>query len=160
LRRRSEIGKRVVVWGLMYGAELAVSLAREGKEVILIGEAGENTIASHASNSRRWWIMRKLTDINVVRANPEAKRVSNPEVLFHVRVEEITPEGVTITDNQGRTRVLSFDTLIVSRGREKNDALFQKLEGRVPEVYMIGDCAAAGNIQKAVWSANEVARNI
>jgi 2,4-dienoyl-CoA reductase-like NADH-dependent reductase (Old Yellow Enzyme family)/thioredoxin reductase len=160
LKRRSEIGQRVVVWGLMYGAELAVSLAREGKEVILIGEAGENTMASHASNSRRWWIMRKLTDINVVREHPEAERVRNPEVMFHVRVEGITPEGVTIKDNQGKTRVLPFDTLIVSRGREKNDALFQELEGRVPEVYKIGDCAAAGNIQKAVWSANEVARKI
>jgi len=41
-----------------------------------------------------------------------------------------------------------------------HDALFQELEGRVSKVYKIGDCAAAGNIQKAVWSANEVAREV
>ncbi|MBW1815514.1 MAG: FAD-dependent oxidoreductase, partial [Deltaproteobacteria bacterium] len=32
LKNRGEIGKRVVVWGLMYGAELAISLADEGKK--------------------------------------------------------------------------------------------------------------------------------
>ena len=48
LKNRPAIGQKVVVWGLMYGAEFAISLAREGKEVTLIGEAGEDTLASHA----------------------------------------------------------------------------------------------------------------
>ncbi|MBW1890224.1 MAG: SCP2 sterol-binding domain-containing protein [Deltaproteobacteria bacterium] len=55
---------------------------------------------------------------------------------------------------------MPYDTLVISRGRSKNDALFEKIEGKAAEVYKIGDCAAAGDIQKAVWSANEVARKI
>jgi 2,4-dienoyl-CoA reductase-like NADH-dependent reductase (Old Yellow Enzyme family)/thioredoxin reductase len=156
LKNRSEIGQKVVIWGLMYGAELAVSLAQEGKDVTLIGEAGEKTMASHAAMGRRWWITRKLVDVNAVRANAPAQRLSNAEVLCNIRVGDINTGSVTITDRQGREKVLSYDTMIISRGREKND----RLEEKVPEVHKIGDCAAAGNIQKAIFSANELARDI
>jgi 2-enoate reductase len=101
-----------------------------------------------------------LVDVNAVRVKPEASKVSNPKVLFHIKVDEITSEGITITDKQGKKNVLPFDTLIISRGREKNDALFHEIEGQVPEIHKIGDCDAAGNILKAVWSANEIARKI
>ena len=160
LNRRQEIGQQVVIWGLMYGAELALSLAGEGKDVVLLGEAGEKTLNAHASDTRKYWVLRKLTDINVVREGPAAARVSNPKVLFNTKVKEITAEGIEIEDQQSQTSLLPFDTLIISRGRQKNDALFEELKGKAPEVYKIGDCAAAGNIQKAVWSANEVARKI
>ena len=159
LKRRSEIGQRVVIWGLMYGSELAISLEQEGKDVVLIGEAGEKTMASHAAMGRRWWITRKLVDVNAVRANPPAARV-NVEVLCNIRVKEIQTGSVTITDRQGRERVLDYDTMIISRGREKNDAMFDALAGITPEVHKIGDCSAAGNIQKAIFSANEIARKI
>jgi thioredoxin reductase len=160
LRHREEIGQRVVVWGLVYGAELAVSLAQEGKEVVLMGEGGESTLHSHASDSRKWWIFRKLTDVNAVRANPVAHRLDNPQVLYQIRVEEMTTEGVVVSDKQGRTKTIPFDTLIISRGRKKNDAMFEALQGKVSEIHKIGDCATAGNILKSVWSANEVARKI
>jgi 2,4-dienoyl-CoA reductase-like NADH-dependent reductase (Old Yellow Enzyme family)/thioredoxin reductase len=160
LKNRSKIGSRVVVWGLVYGAELAISLAEEGKEVILIGEAGEVALASHASNNRKWWILRKLSDINAVRVSPEAARVSNPKVLVNVKVEDITPEGISIVNKQGRKSVLPYDTLIISRGRSANDFLFEQLQGQVKEVYKIGDCSKVANIKKAIWSANEVARKI
>jgi 2,4-dienoyl-CoA reductase-like NADH-dependent reductase (Old Yellow Enzyme family)/thioredoxin reductase len=160
LKHRIAIGQQVVIWGLMYGAEFAISLAEEGKDVTLIGEAGEDALASHASMTRRWWIIKKLIDVNAVRVSPEASRVSNPKVLFHIKVDEITSEGITITDKQGKKNVLPFDTLIISRGREKNDVLFHEIEGHVPEIHKIGDCDTAGNILKAVWSANEIARKI
>lgn len=160
LERRDEIGKRVVVWGLMYGAELAISLAKEGKEVTLIGEGGEKTMASHASNARKDWVWRKLTDIKYARETPEAKRVDNPVVKLNVKVKGITTEGIEVEDKEGMKSVLPYDTLVISRGREKNDSLFAKIEGKASEVYKIGDCSAAGDIQNAVWSANEVARKI
>jgi len=160
LKRRSEIGKRVVIWGLMYGAEFAISLAEEGKEVVLIGEGGEDALATHASHFRRWWIIRKLVDTNFVRVSPVAERLSNPKILYNIKVEEIGHEGLALRDRQGRKGVLPFDTLIISRGRVKNDALFEEIKGKAPEVHKIGDCAAAAHIQQAVQSANEVARKI
>lgn len=160
LRERHGIGKRVVVWGHIYGAELAISLAQEGKEVVLIGETGENALASHASNDRKYWVIRRLTDVNVVRAHPLSARMTNPQVFYHVQVQEITPEDVIVVDQQGKTTRLPYDTLIVSRGRKSNDALVKELAGQGREVFPIGDCAGAGNINKAVWNANEVARKL
>ncbi len=160
LKRRSAIGQRVVIWGLMYGAELAVSLDQEGKDVILIGEAGEKSMASHAPMGRRWWITRKLVDVNAVRANPPAQRATNTQVYCNMKVKEIGTSSVTITDRQGREKTLAYDTMIISRGREKNDGMFEALEGKGPEVHKIGDCSAAGDIKKAIISANELARKI
>lgn len=160
LRKRKEIGHRVVVWGLAYGAELAISLAEEGREVVLIGEGSEKTLGGHASNFRRWWILRKLADINPARGTPEAQRLSNPKVLSNVRVEEITSEGIALTDEGGDPQVLPYDVLIISRGRERNNALSGQLQARATEVHEIGDCASVGDIQKAISRANEVARAI
>jgi hypothetical protein len=38
--------------------------------------------------------------------------------------------------------------------------MFDALKGKAPEIYKIGDCDAAGNIQKAIFSANELSRKI
>ena len=160
LENRDQIGDRVVVWGLMYGAELAISLAEEGKAVTLIGEAGEKTMASHASNVRKDWVWRKLTDIDYARESSYAQKVDNPAVKFHVKVKEITAEGVAIEEKEGGKSVLPYDTLVISRGRTKNDALFEKIQNKAAEVHKVGDCAAAADIQGAVFGANELARKI
>lgn len=160
LRRRKEIGHRVVVWGMTYGAELAISLAEEGREVVLIGEGGEKTLGGHASNFRRWWILRKLSDVNTARGTPEAQRISNPKVLSNVKVEEITSEGIQLKAEGGNEQVLPYDTLVISRGRERDNALTGQLRTGATETHEIGDCASVGDIHKAITSANEVARAI
>jgi 2-enoate reductase len=160
LRNRKEIGQRVVVWGFTYGAELAISLAEEGKEVVLIGEGSEKTLGGHASNFRRWWILRKLADVNTARGTPESQRVSNPRVLSNVRVNEITPLGIALTIDKGERSVLGYDTLVISRGRKRENALTSQLQAKATEVHEIGDCSSVGDIQKAIFSANEVARAI
>jgi 2-enoate reductase len=159
LKRKHEIGQRVVIWGLV-AAELAISLAEEGKDVTMIGRGGEETLARDYTTLRRFYVLRKLTDINVPRATPEAARVGNPRVLYFVDVEEITPAGIKIVNKDGAREVLPYDTLIISRERETNDALFNELQGKAPEVYKIGDCSQVGDIKTAVWGANEVARKI
>jgi 2,4-dienoyl-CoA reductase-like NADH-dependent reductase (Old Yellow Enzyme family)/thioredoxin reductase len=160
LKRKNDIGQRVVIWGLV-AAELAISLAEEGKDVVIIGRGGEDTLArDYPNQGRRWFILRKLTDINVPRETPPSARVCNPQVLFYVDVEEVTPEGVRIVNKDGARQVLPYDTLIISRERAVNDSLFSQLQGKAPEVYKIGDCAEVGDIKTAVWTANEVARKI
>ena len=159
LRKKRELGTKVVIWGLV-ATDLAISLAEEGKDVILMGRGGEDTLARDHPAARRWFILRKLTDINVVRATPESARINNPEVLYYVEVEDITPEGIRVVNKDGERRVLPYDTLIISRERVINDSLFEELQKQVTEVYKIGDCSEVGDIKGAIWSANEVARKI
>jgi len=161
-REQRAIGQKVVVWGL-FGVELAIALAEQGKDVTLLAHSGESSLGSDVSGSRRFWLMRKLTDLNFVRETPEAQRVVNPEVIYNVQVEDITTAGITIKDGDGRRKLLSYDTLIISQRfgeRKANDSLFEELEGKVPEVYRIGDCLQVRGIKEAIWTANEIARKI
>ena len=161
MTNKEKIGNKVVIWGLAYGAELAISLANDGKDVTLIGESDEKTLNAHTESSpRKWWAMRKLSDVNVVRAESEAKMLDNPKVLFNIKLDNITDEGVTIKDKNGAESLISFDTFIVSRGRNRNNSLFETLKDKMPEIYQIGDSANIANILGAVWSANETARKI
>ena len=120
-------------------------------------------MASDVPGSRTFWLIKKLTDANVVRETPMVMRVSNPEVLYNVEVEDVILDGIRIIDKKGKKRVLAFDTLILSRRfgeRRKNDALFDELQGKIAEVHKIGDCSEVKEIKDAIWGANEVARKI
>jgi 2,4-dienoyl-CoA reductase (NADPH2) len=161
---RRAIGQRVVVWGL-FGVELAISLAEDGKDVVLLGKGNEGSLGSDVSTARQWWLMRKLTDINVPRENPMAARISNPRVLYNVEVEDVAIDQVTVRigGDDSTRQVIPYDTVIVSQRfgeRQANDSLFDQLEGKVSEVHRIGDCAQIRGIQEAIFSANEVARKI
>ncbi len=160
-RNGRAIGQRVVVWGLV-GAELAIKLAEEGRDVVLIGRGGERSLGSDLAGSRRWWLVRRLTDVNVPRARPETQQLSNPKVCFNTSVEDIGGGEITVK-TAAETSVIPSDTLVLSRRfgeRSANDALFDELAGAVAEVHKIGDCADIKGIREAVWSANEVARKI
>jgi 2,4-dienoyl-CoA reductase-like NADH-dependent reductase (Old Yellow Enzyme family)/thioredoxin reductase len=159
VRRKDEIGQKVVIWGLV-AADLALSLAQEGKDVTIMGEGGIDTLAKPYPMGRKWYILRKLTDVRVPRAVPEAARMSNPEVLCNVKVEQITEEGIHLVDKDGGKRLLAYDTLIASGRNKASDAMFKELQGKPWEVYRIGDCIRPANIKTAVVEANEVARRI
>ena len=162
MKRKREIGQKVVIWG-SFGAELALSLAEEGKDVVLLVKSGENSLGSDLTTLRKFYILRKLTDINVPRPSPETYRVNNPEALFNIDLEEITTEGIRIIDKDGKTKIIPYDTLIYSTRfgqMNRNDSLFDKLQGKVAESYKIGDCLDVKGIKEAIWSANEIARKI
>jgi 2,4-dienoyl-CoA reductase-like NADH-dependent reductase (Old Yellow Enzyme family)/thioredoxin reductase len=159
-REPEAVGQRVVIWGLV-AAELAISLAEEGKDVTIVGSGDKITLGgAWVEGTRQLYIWRKLTDIPLARETPEAKQVQNPQVHAGTKLEEVTPQGVRISDKDGIEKVLPYDTLIVSRLRKPNKSLFKALQGKVKEVYKIGDCDKVRTIKYAIWTANEVARKI
>ena len=128
-----------------------------------MGRGGEDSLSADAPWQRRFWLLTRLTDINVVRETPEKTRLSNPEVLYNVDMEDITHEGIKIVYRGGEKRIIRYDTLILSRRfreRRKNDSLFDELQGKVAEVHKIGDCLRIRGIKEVIWSANEIARKI
>ncbi len=160
LAEPDRVGKKVVVQGLGYGCELAIALAEEGKEVTLFGKGAE--IAPNVSILRRFFILKRLTDLNVCRGDGDIPMTSpeNPKVLTGRKLKEITPSEVVVEDGEGAVEHLSYDTFIVSMGRKSNDDLSAALKESIKEVYVIGDAARIGEMLDAMTEANEIARTI
>ena len=159
LRKKEDVGQNVVVWGFP-GAEWAISLAEEGRDVTLIG-GGEASLTKEVPMLRRFWLMRKISDYNFVRERPELQKLDNLNTLYNVKVKDITNEEIRITDkDRWGVKTLPYDTLIISRGRKSNDTIYDDLAEVSPAVYKIGDCMRVRDIRRAIWGANEVARKL
>ena len=160
LRNKAAIGDKVVIQGLGYGPELAISLAEEGKDVTIFGKGDD--LATNVPPLRRWFIIKRLTDVDVAKGDGDIPmRVEgNPRVLTGVSLKDVTPQGVVLVDKEEKSETLPFDTFIISLGRRSNSSLFEALEGKAPELYQVGDCAKIGEIRDAIKSANEIARKI
>lgn len=161
IERRDELGEKIVVWGMSYGAETAISLAQEGKQVTLIGNGNHRSLLGFASSARRWWLTKKLTsDINPVRAGEDSQVMEGVDVMYRTRLGEVSEQTLEVLPKGGEPKTLEYDTLIVARARKRNMTLMEQLEGKVPELYAIGDYAQVNVIEKAVMRANEVVRSL
>ncbi len=161
IERRDEIGQKIVIWGLSYGSETAISLADEGKEVTLIGNGNHQSLLGFAANARRWWLTKKLSsDIDPVRASEESQVMDNINVMFQTRLGEVGENTLEVIPKNGENQTIEYDTLVVARARKRDMSLLEQLEDRVEEVYAIGDYAQVNIIEKAVLRANEVVRSI
>lgn len=166
LRRKREFRsldqwhKKVVIYGF-FAAEFALDLASEGCDVTLMGPGGDNTIAAEAwvTRERKMYLRRKLTDVNYIRASEGSRRVDNPVVYTHAKLEGVGKDGVHFYHN-GIHKTMPYDVLIVSGGRKKNDEMFEELQRVVPAVIKIGDCDKSGMIKDAIIAANMVVRKL
>lgn len=74
---------------------------------------------------------------------------------------EVVPGGVRTRHTfSGAEAVLEADTVIFSFGGKANDALFHALDGRVPELSLVGDAMSPRRIHDAILDATRAARAI
>ncbi|HBT90274.1 MAG TPA: hypothetical protein DEB16_00320, partial [Ruminococcaceae bacterium] len=59
-----------------------------------------------------------------------------------------------------RRTELPCDTVITAVGYRPENSLFRRLNGKIAELYLVGDAFSAQNIETAIWTANEVALHI
>ena len=77
-----------------------------------------------------------------------------------VAVDEITADGVVFGTKEGEKQVAESDHVILAGSVEPNLELQQALEGKVPELYVIGDCQKLGLIRRAIGDGASVACKI
>ncbi len=156
------IGKRVVIQGLGYGAELAIELAENGHDVVIFGKAKE--LASNLGLLRRWWVVKRLIpEANVARADGDIPMSApeNPKVMTNTRLMEVTAKDVIVQNGENDETInIPYDNLIISMGRKSNNQLYEALKDKVSEVHKIGDCKGIGEIYDAMNAANKLAREI
>jgi 2,4-dienoyl-CoA reductase-like NADH-dependent reductase (Old Yellow Enzyme family)/thioredoxin reductase len=142
----SRVGHKVLIaGGGGSGAETADFLSEMGKEVTVV-EMLEN-IASDLVNHMQHYLGQRLKE----------KRVT---ILTSTRVLELGEGYAMVEDASGVRRLNGFDTIVLAMGSTPNDGLYRRLEGRVSELYLIGDAVKPREIVDALYEAEEAAIKI
>lgn len=159
LENKFKIGRRAMVYGLGYGAELAVALQQEGHEVTLAGKA--DTVATNLSSAvRRQYLMRRLDpDVDLAE-----KDILNIRLLKRSQLVSVDDDGwVTLKRKQDEGEEeckVQVDTLIISMGRKSNNALVAELEQKGIDAIAIGDAKNVREIHGTLADAVSAAKRI
>ena len=135
-----------------------------GKRVLIIdgGSVEGLTLAEYLSDRGR---VVTLVDTGEILLNepPMDRRgaMKNVTVIPEVKYEEITGKELTVTTKDGKRVTIEADTIITASSPSVDTELVKALEGKVPEVYLLGfDAKEPGSIMNAIGSGYRVARAI
>jgi 2-enoate reductase len=146
---KKEAGEKVVVvGGGLVGCETALWLAQQGKKVTIVEMLGDLMIAgppvAHAN---------RIMLIDLLKFN-KVETITNHSLL------KVTDKGVVLIDKNYMKKSLEADTVVLSVGLKPNKELYDKLVGKIPNLYVIGDAREARNVMGSVWDAYELVRSI
>jgi 2,4-dienoyl-CoA reductase (NADPH2) len=138
------IGKKVVIiGGGLQGCELAEFLVKHHREVTIV-EAAE-TLGEGVPERKKHPLFRWLKNKGVT-------------MIAGVKYEEITDRGLVITTREGARQTIAADTIVPAVPLKPNQELFRSLEGKAPEIYIIGDGNDPQVIIDAVAAGYRVAK--
>ena len=140
-------GRRVIIVGAgLTGTETAVTLAREGHEVLVM-----DLLPLRAVQAR---------DKAVGKAHRLAQ-AAGVQFKEEFRLKAITPTSLIGEEKTGAVTEIACDTVALSLGVRPRKAVTEALEGVCGEMYFVGDCALRqGNITTAVRDGFYAAMNV
>jgi len=140
------IGKRVVIiGGGIQGCELGEFLVKRGRKVTIVDTAGAlgDGMIHHLRASLLSWFQKK-----------------GVTMLTEVKYEEITDKGLTIITKEGERQTIEADSIIPALPLTPDTGLLKSLEGKVPEVYTVGDCIQPGLIVDAIAESSRIGHTV
>lgn len=123
-------GKNVAVIGGQFGAELCISLAREGRNVTLIEEGNGNIAAAP-------YLVKTVTRYIYCNVHLNKDQVN---VRTGMKISEIRPGSILCTDGDGDEEVIAADTVFLCLPRAAENRLGAALKER----FAVGDAYHAG----------------
>ena len=112
--------------GGIVGCEAALILGKKGCKITLTSRQSE--IARGLSVEMRRAFVRIISELDV-------------KIITEVRLEEITNEGIFVSDQQSRKTMIEGDTVAIAAGFKPNLELWNELSKIAgTEVFAIGDC--------------------
>jgi 2,4-dienoyl-CoA reductase (NADPH2) len=141
------VGKRVIIiGGGINGCELAEFLVKRGRKVTIVETAdtlGEGMV-NHLRLQLLWWFREK--DVTMITGIKE--------------YVEINDKGLVVLMPEGYKRTIEADSIIPAVPMKSDTVLFQELEGKVDELYNVGDCNEPKLIVDAIGDGFRVGRSI
>ena len=80
--------------------------------------------------------------------------------MTEVKYEGITDKGLTIVTREGKKVTIAADSIAPAVSLTPNTGLLRSLEGKVPEIYTIGDCREPQLIPEALADGWRIAHKI
>ncbi len=139
------IGKRVVILGNgLHAMEVAEFFLKAGRKVTILS-------AEPAMADDRWSNLMNIRMLNWL-AQKDAI------IYAGIKIERIVRNGVEITTQDGARMTIEADAVIPTTNLMPDTSIAQSLEGRVKEVYCVGDCKQDGLIINAIRDGYAAAR--
>ncbi len=135
-----------------------------GKDIIILGggDIGCETADMLSSQSKNVTVIEMckepLAKMKEIPRQELLNRLKEKGVKIFVTCKTISIEKgkVVIEDENGLKKELKADSVIVAAGSIPENTLFNSLQGKVKEIYIIGDAKEPGNLGSALRSAAEV----
>jgi 2,4-dienoyl-CoA reductase-like NADH-dependent reductase (Old Yellow Enzyme family)/thioredoxin reductase len=137
--------KVLIVGGGGIGAELADHLSEDGKQVTLI-EMREGIALDLVGHLQHFLNIRL-----------KAKGV---KILTSTKAIRFERKAVWVENSQGTKKLEGFEDIVIALGSIPNDQLVKSLEGKVPEVYVVGDASKPREVMEALIEGEELALKI
>jgi pyruvate/2-oxoglutarate dehydrogenase complex dihydrolipoamide dehydrogenase (E3) component len=140
------VGRRVVIiGGAIYGLELGEFLVKRGRKVTIVETAetlGEGLIDFQVSQLSMWFQKKGAT------------------LMSGVKYVEVTDKGLTIITKEGNKQTIEADSIVPAIPLAPDTSLLKSFEGKVPEIYAVGDCREPKLIVDAIGDGSRIARAI
>jgi len=131
-----EVGETVVViGGELVGCETADFLAEKGKKVTVTRRGPK--MATKIGSGVREILLKRM-------------EASGTTMLTGVKYEAVTDNGLVITTSEGERQTIEAETVVLAAGAKSRKELARSLEGKVSELYSVGDCVEPRNIAEAI----------
>jgi 2,4-dienoyl-CoA reductase-like NADH-dependent reductase (Old Yellow Enzyme family)/thioredoxin reductase len=140
------VGRKVVVIGAgLHGLEAAEFLVKRRRTVTIVeptDKIGEGVLDFRLGLALDWF---------------EQKGV---KIITGAKNIKVTKRGLSYEDKDGATQEIEADTVMPTAPVLPNEKLYKALEGKVPELYLIGDGKESGMIVHAIRSGYHTAKAI
>jgi 2,4-dienoyl-CoA reductase-like NADH-dependent reductase (Old Yellow Enzyme family)/thioredoxin reductase len=155
---------------VVLGEDILAGRATLGNRVVILGGGGIGTEVAD-------FIAQRKKDVTIIEMLPEIGAATGIPVLVaqiliprlkgygvkmmtNASVKEITDEDVIVKIKGGDEILKGIDQVIVATGARSVNELAAGLEGRVPEIYIIGDAKEPRTVFEATQEGVEAARKI
>ena len=140
------MGKTVVVIGSgLHGCETAEFLTKRGRKVTIVeptAKIGEGVLDFRLGLTMEWF----------------GKQGVN--IVTNARDMVITEKGLSFTDKDGKKQTIEADSVVPTSPLLPNAELMKGLEGKVPELYVIGDARNPRMIVNAIRDGYQAASKV
>ena len=129
----------------------AVELTSRGKRNITILEM-KNKIGGRFGISTRWVILKQVKDAGI-------NSITGVNVKNIKYIKKSGKACITFEKDNKDIKLLA-DTVIIAAGYKSNQSLTRKLNGKINELYKIGDCVEVRTALEAIHEGFEVGLRI